>query len=84
MDEQTLTFWSIPTTELLNFLDTSENGLTDAEASLRFTKQGKNVISAPRYTGDLRIFVSQFKSPIILILVLRCFYPFSFVMLLML
>jgi Mg2+-importing ATPase len=76
MDERTPIFWSIPTVELLDFLGTSENGLTDAEASLRLIKQGKNVISAPRYSGDLRIFVSQFKSPIILILVFAVFLSF--------
>ena len=76
MDERTLTFWSMPTTELLDFLDTSENGLTDAEANLRLIKHGGNIISAPRYSGDLRIFVSQFKSPIILILIFASLLSF--------
>ena len=78
MDQRTMTFWSMPSSELLDFLGTSENGLTDAEANLRLIKQGKNVISAPRYPGDLRIFVSQFKSPIILILVFAALLSFFF------
>jgi len=76
MDERTLTFWSMPTTELLDFLDTSENGLADAEANLRRANYGKNIISAPTYSGDLRIFVSQFKSPIILILIFAALLSF--------
>jgi Mg2+-importing ATPase len=76
MDERTLTFWSTPTTELLDFLGTSENGLTDAEAQLRLTNYGENIISAPGYSGDLRIFVSQFKSPVILILIFAALLSF--------
>ena len=76
MDERTLTFWSMSTTELLDFLGTSENGLTDAEANLRLANYGENIISAPRYSGDLRIFVSQFKSPIILILIFAALLSF--------
>jgi len=66
----------MPTTELLDFLGTSENGLTDAEANLRLVNYGENIISAPRYSGDLRIFVSQFKSPIILILIFTALLSF--------
>jgi len=76
MDERIPTFWSMSTTELLDFLGTSENGLTDAEAQLRLANYGENIISAPRYSGDLRIFVSQFKSPIILILIFAALLSF--------
>jgi len=76
MDERTPTFWSMSTTELLDFLNTSENGLTDAEANLRLVNYGENIISAPRYSGDLRIFISQFKSPIILILIFAALLSF--------
>ena len=69
-------FWSMPTAELLNFLDTSENGLTDAEARLRLSSYGQNILSAWRYSGDLRIFVSQFKSPIVLILIFAALLSF--------
>jgi len=75
-NQKTEIFWSIPTAELLGFLSTSENGLTDDEANLRLIKQGGNIISAPRYSGDLRIFVSQFKSPIILILIFASLLSF--------
>ena len=60
IDERVVRFWSMPTSELLNFLGTSENGLTDAEAQLRLTKYGQNIISAPRYSGNLKFFISQF------------------------
>jgi len=76
MDERTQIFWSVPAAELLDLLGTSENGLTDAEANLRLVNYGENIISAPRYSGDLRIFVSQFKSPIILILIFAALLSF--------
>jgi len=76
MDKQILTFWSVPAAELLDFLGTSENGLTDAEVNLRLVNYGENIISAPRYSGDLRIFISQFKSPIILILIFAALLSF--------
>ena len=75
-NQKTEIFWSMPTAELLHFLGTSENGLTDAEAQLRLANYGQNIISAPRYSGDLRIFVSQFKSPIILILIFAALLSF--------
>ena len=75
-NQKTEIFWSTPTAELLGFLGTSEDGLTDDEANLRLIKQRGNIISAPRYSGDLRIFVSQFKSPIILILIFASLLSF--------
>jgi len=55
MDKRLETFWSMQSSDLLNFFGTSEKGLTDAEAKLRLIKQGKNVISTPRYSGDFKI-----------------------------
>lgn len=69
MDQRILTFWNMSTTELLDSLDTSEDGLTQAEANLRLVKHGKNILYTPQYSGDIGLFVSQFKSPIILILI---------------
>lgn len=75
-NQKTEIFWSIPIIDLLGFLSTSENGLTDDEANLRLIKHRGNIISAPRYSSDLRIFVSQFKSPIILILIFASLLSF--------
>ncbi len=44
-------------------------GLTSAEARRRLTEFGENRISSERRAGVLTLFVTQFKSPIILILI---------------
>jgi Mg2+-importing ATPase len=44
-------------------------GLTSAEARTRLAEFGENRISAQRRADVLTLFVAQFKSPIILILI---------------
>ncbi|MGB9475521.1 MAG: magnesium-translocating P-type ATPase [Candidatus Udaeobacter sp.] len=44
-------------------------GLTSAEAQRRLAEFGENRISSQRRTGALALFIAQFKSPIILILI---------------
>lgn len=44
-------------------------GLTSAEARRRLAEFGENRISSERRAGALTLFVAQFKSPIILILI---------------
>jgi Mg2+-importing ATPase len=44
-------------------------GLTSAEARTRLAEFGENRIGSPRRAGALTLFIAQFKSPIILILV---------------
>src|SRR6476620_9508711 len=44
-------------------------GLTSVEARRRFTELGENRISSERRADGLMLFIGQFKSPIILILV---------------
>jgi Mg2+-importing ATPase len=45
------------------------SGLTSAEAQRRLTQFGENRISSQRRAGALALFIAQFKSPIILILI---------------
>ena len=45
------------------------SGLTSAEAQRRLTEFGENRISSQRRAGALALFIAQFKSPIILILI---------------
>ena len=45
------------------------SGLTSAEARRRLTEFGENRISSQRRAGALALFIAQFKSPIILILI---------------
>jgi Mg2+-importing ATPase len=61
-------FWAIPTAELLRQLRTTPEGLSEDEAEKRLTLYGSNLLKPKRRTDFLTLFVSQFKSPIILIL----------------
>ncbi|TAL19816.1 HAD family hydrolase [Patescibacteria group bacterium] len=61
-------FWSLPPGEVLTSLETSTNGLDEAEAKRRLQTFGPNAIAIPRRLPRLRIVANQFKSPLILAL----------------
>jgi Mg2+-importing ATPase len=69
MDELFSNFWSIPPETLLDRLGTTRDGLSSREAGERLLRFGPNRISPKRRTDDLTLFLAQFKSPIILILI---------------
>jgi len=46
-----------------------EVGLSSSEANLRLAKYGKNIIEGKKKTGFLSLLISQFKNPIILLLI---------------
>ena len=62
-------FWSIPTAEILQQLQTTPQGLTDDEARLRLLSHGANLLKPKKRFLTLTLLLSQFKSPIILILI---------------
>jgi Mg2+-importing ATPase len=66
--ERLAAFWSLPVEALLQLLETSPQGLTGAEARQRLARYGPNRIKAKRRTDSLALFLAQFKSPIIVIL----------------
>jgi len=68
MDQNSNPFWSISGTELLNTLQTAAGGLTTNEAKQRLTKYGANRLKPQKRSDVLTLLFSQFKSPIILIL----------------
>lgn len=68
IDTGALPFWSRETSELLRQLDTSTQGLTSAEARRRIGLCESERITRRHRTEPLRLFLNQFKSPIILIL----------------
>jgi Mg2+-importing ATPase len=68
MNNRLAAFWSVPAAVLLYELQTSASGLTAAEAQERLARYGLNRIKAKSRTDSLTLFVAQFKSPIILIL----------------
>ena len=60
------TFWHTITKEkIFQSLETSEGGLTHAEARVRLEKGGANTLPEGRPTSLLYIFLSQFQSPLI-------------------
>ncbi|MDA8079351.1 MAG: magnesium-translocating P-type ATPase [Nitrospiraceae bacterium] len=68
MDNQR-SFWNISATELLQQLKTTPQGLTDSEARLRITQFGANLLKPKKRATALSLLLSQFNSPIILILI---------------
>ena len=63
------TFWSLPASDVLKALTSSAKGLSSQEARARLETYGPNTLKAQRKTTTLGLLLSQFKSPIILILV---------------
>ena len=61
-------FWSISVTEILRKLETGKEGLTSSEARKRLTYHGANLLKSRKRLDVLTLLLSQFKSPIILIL----------------
>jgi len=68
MISNSTSFWSVPLPDLLIQLGTSSQGLTSEEARRRLLRQGPNLLKPARRSGALSLLLSQFKSPIILIL----------------
>jgi len=69
-------FWSIPVTEILQKLDTFKEGLTSKEAQKRLTLYGSNLLKPKKRSDVFTLLFSQFKNPIILILLLATVLSF--------
>jgi P-type Mg2+ transporter len=69
-------YWSIPNNILINMVKTDSNGLSSVEATFRLSKHGNNYIDSKRKKNSLFLFLSQFKSPIIIIFVFTAFMSF--------
>ncbi|MEO0275293.1 MAG: magnesium-translocating P-type ATPase [candidate division WOR-3 bacterium] len=63
-------FWSISPGKMLKILESSKEGLTGNEAKKRLTLYGANLLKPKKRLNALSLLVSQFRSPIILILLL--------------
>jgi Mg2+-importing ATPase len=61
-------FWSLSADELLANLSSTREGLSQQEARRRLKAVGPNLLKPQRKTGTIFLLLSQFKSPIILIL----------------
>jgi Mg2+-importing ATPase len=62
-------YWSQPAEELLAALGATSDGLGSAEAGQRLAQVGPNLLQAKERATALRLFLNQFKSPIVLILI---------------
>ena len=70
MDQNPQPFWSISATEMLNRLQATVSGLTNVEAKKRLTRYGANRLKPQKRSDVFTLLIAQFKSPIILILIL--------------
>ena len=68
MDNHPLPFWSKSSTDLLKSLQATAKGLTTNEAQKRLISYGANRLKPQKRSNAFTILFSQFKSPIILIL----------------
>jgi Mg2+-importing ATPase len=68
MNPSITSFWSIPVKELLSKLQVRDTGLSSTEAKSRLLSYGANRLKKKARSGVLSLLISQFKSPIILIL----------------
>jgi Mg2+-importing ATPase len=68
MNQLSPAFWSVPATDLLQYLQTAAEGLTSEQARERLRRYGANRLRSKKRTDPLTLFLAQFKSPIVLIL----------------
>ncbi|MDE3045626.1 MAG: magnesium-translocating P-type ATPase [Verrucomicrobiota bacterium] len=61
-------FWHWPTDQLFLHLRSRQGGLTSQEATYRLHHYGLNLLKPPKQGRGLVLFLSQFKSPLILLL----------------
>ncbi|MGB8253605.1 MAG: magnesium-translocating P-type ATPase [Anaerolineaceae bacterium] len=64
-----LTYWSRPAEQLLSELHSTQNGIQQTQAENRIKQYGLNTLKAQRRATALQLFLYQFKSPLVLILI---------------
>jgi Mg2+-importing ATPase len=69
MNQNPTQFWSVPSSELLQQLQTAPQGLTSDEVQQRLLRYGSNLLKPKKKSDALTLLLAQFKSPIILILI---------------
>jgi len=68
MNHNTNSFWGVSVSDMLKKLETVKEGLTGDEAKKRLALYGSNLLKPKKRRDVLTLLISQFKSPIILIL----------------
>jgi len=62
-------YWSLSSEQLLSALHSTDHGLQQADAESRIKQYGLNALNPERRTTTLGLFLNQFKSPLVLILI---------------
>src|SRR5689334_8323956 len=62
-------YWSFGTDQLVEQLETATSGLLSADAATRLAKFGRNALTQRSSGSAFTVFVRQFRSPLVLILV---------------
>src|SRR5258706_1398039 len=65
----TSVYWNLPSEKLLSQLNATEKGLTSSVAEQRLKQYGQNVLEKKQEATALRLFLNQFRSPLVLILI---------------
>ena len=63
-------FWALSPADSINILETTHRGLSNEEVQQRLKFFGGNIFKKTKRITKLRIFLSQFKSPLIFILII--------------
>jgi Mg2+-importing ATPase len=63
------TYWSLPVEQVVAALKSTNNGLQQTDAASRILKYGPNALQAQQQATAFRLLLSQFKSPLVLILI---------------
>ncbi|MEI6091360.1 MAG: magnesium-translocating P-type ATPase [bacterium] len=66
--QESLPFWSISTEDMLQKFKSNLKGLSSQDARKRLARYGSNLLKPKKNTNLLTLFLAQFKSPLILIL----------------
>ena len=69
MESSTEDYWNLSPEKAFQFLTCSEKGLSAAEAAIRLQRYGPNSVKANTKSSTFLLFLSQFKSPITLLLI---------------
>ncbi len=76
-DEVQNSFWSISANSVLQRLESKISGLPEEEAKKRLKKYGPNTFKKEKHNSQVTIFLNQFKSPIIVILLFAASLSFG-------
>jgi Mg2+-importing ATPase len=76
MNQPPIEFWSLTAEDLLRILGSSKEGLSGDEAGKRIALLGANQLKPAKRSTALSLLISQFKSPIILLLLFATILSF--------